>query len=217
MATPYKMTEAEKGKGGGVFRIVVGEHIGPGPKGCECPGCRPDSQNRKGENHRYRARRSLERYGEPPVGHPDENLWPKDNNGHTTCLHRKGRQNVQGVRYGKEVVYCDPPSYDNDIIETDEDLEKHNRLPDSIKFIRLDQNGHPVGDYLPAHLAHFLPAPVSAAPTPYPLEKMSVAQLLAVAQDEEIDVKGESKKEALIKILRAAGYGQSRAAAAPTA
>lgn len=212
MATPYKMTEEEKGKGGGTFRLVSGEHIGKGPVGCECVGCRPDATGRVGMNHRYRARRTLERYGEPPNGHPDENKWPMNESGFTTCLHRKGRSNVQGVRYGKEIVYADPPDYDNDIIVTDDDLERHNRLPDSIKFMRLDQYGRPLGDYLPEHLTPYA-AIIAPPPEPYPLEKMNVAQLLSVAQDEEIDVKGASKKDELIRIIRSATASKVQAQA----
>lgn len=50
------------------------------------------------------------------------------------------------------------------------------------------------------------PAKATAPPpAPFPLDKMSVQQLLSVAQEEEVDVKGTAKREDLVKLLRAAG------------
>lgn len=126
----------KKQEQGGTFRIIIGNHLGDGPKGCQCDSC----ANSKGKNHVYRAR-----------------------------------------------MHTDPEDYDGDIIESTIDLERRCNQGTSRKFERVR-----AGDL------------TSQPPPAYPLEKMTVAQLMSVAEDEEIDLKGASKKEDIIKLLRGA-------------
>lgn len=137
---------------GGKFRILVGEHLGQGPLGCECASC----LRSEGKDHRYKAA-----------------LRGRDG----LLLHPDTRKPIDG----------DNP-YDGDIIDSLVDLSaRFNQGPSSLKFERL---GFAVSLTQPA------------PPIPYPLEKMTLAQLLSVAEEEEIDLRGASKREDVLKILR---------------
>ncbi len=95
----------------------------------------------------------------------------------------------------------DPPDYDGDLIQSDRDLVKrHNRGAGSIKFERVFGSGE---------------ALTTTPPLPFPLEKMSIQQLLAVAEEEEIDLKGSSKKVEIIGIIRAAQQVVTQQQSAP--
>ena len=96
---------------------------------------------------------------------------------------------------GKDHVYSarspgDPPDYDNDIIDSPSDLTKHNHGPLSIKFERIDGN------------TTYIPAP---EPKSKPLEDMTVPQLIAVAEDAEVDISGLKSKETMVAALKKAG------------
>lgn len=90
---------------------------------------------------------------------------------------------------GKNHVYSE-----GDVIESREDLcLRYNRGPHSVKYERVIEGQ-------PSAFGGVAPAPAS-----FPLEKMTVPQLLTVAEEEEIDVsKVKSTKEDLLKAIRAA-------------
>lgn len=75
-----------------------------------------------------------------------------------------------------------------DIIESKFDLEKRFNKLNSRKFERVGAGGEAL----------------AAPPAPYPLEKMTVEQLLTVAEEEEVNLKGASKKDDIIKAINAA-------------
>jgi len=78
----------------------------------------------------------------------------------------------------------EPKKYDNDLVESRVDLERRFNVGEfSRKFARVND-----------------PVP----PAAYPLEKMTVAQLLTVCEEEEIEHKGEAKKEKLLALIQAA-------------
>jgi hypothetical protein len=144
MATAIKSKRVKEE--GGLFRILVGIHLGKGPEGCECPNCEQTVEIKgvpvRGTNHIYRARSPL-----------------------------------------------DPPEYDGDLIQSDVDMEqRHNRGAGSRKFERVHEGQ----------------AAVAQPPAPFPLDKMTIPQLIAVAEEEEIDLKGASKKDDILRILKTA-------------
>lgn len=146
MATAVKSTK--KPEQGGVFRVLIGEHVGYGPAGCECDACLKtpvDERQRlggRGKNHRYRAR-----------------------------------------------LPSDSENWDGDLIESEFDLELRFNQGFSRKFARVYQGEQQY----------------AAPPAPYPLDKMSLPQLLAYAEEEEIDVKGLKARDEVLKALKAAG------------
>jgi len=84
----------------------------------------------------------------------------------------------------------DPPDYDGDLIQSDVDMEqRHNHGAGSRKFERVHEGQ---GQQF------------QSAPEPYPLEKMNIPQLIAHAEEEEIDLKGASKKDDILRILKTA-------------
>lgn len=112
-----------------------------------------------------------------------------------------------------------------EVFESDVDLRALNGNGMSPKFERVDMEGPPVGSVSPPKP----PAPAPAEPTKAPeatkafeatkapeapagkrdldrdygsLDKMSLNELREVAESEEIDLKGASKKEDIVKILR---------------
>lgn len=151
MATAIKRRQAPEQ--GGMFRVLVGEHLGDGPAGCECDACLASG----GKNHRYAAKRYNLKTGAP----------------------------------------LDPGGYDNDLIESKVDLElRFNAGPFSRKFERV-------------HAHQLTQAPATATVTATvtatnqaALEEMSLQQLVALAAEEEIDLKGARTKEAVIKAMR---------------
>ena len=84
-----------------------------------------------------------------------------------------------------------PEGYDNDIVESDVDLCAKFNTPISKKFERLDASGQGVGQ---------MPKPIEID------DKLSIRQLLAIAEDEEIDLKGvdTTKKAEIIKAIKGA-------------
>ncbi len=84
-----------------------------------------------------------------------------------------------------------PDGYDNDIIESDTDLMAKFNTPISKKFERIDASGQSFSQ---------LPKPIEID------DKLSIRQLLAIAEDEEIDLKGvdTTKKADIIKAIRGA-------------
>jgi hypothetical protein len=144
MATAMKRNAKRAAEKGGQFRLLVGAHVGPGPKGCECDDCLKS----KGANHVYNAK-----------------------------------------RYDGRNRPLDPDGYDNDTIDSpDVDLVARFNTDFSVKFERVGPGQ----------------SQTAAAPAPFPLEKMTLAQLMAVANEEEIDLKGASKKEDIIRIIKGA-------------
>lgn len=133
---------------GGKFRILIGNHLGDGPVGCDCSDC----YNSEGKNHLYRARRLT-------------SLGPD--------------------------MPADPQGYSGDIIQTEADLEtRFNRGPNSRKFERIVDGQAQASPSLP--------------PAPYPLDKMNLSQLMSVAADEEIDLKGATTKKEIAEIIKVA-------------
>lgn len=93
------------------------------------------------------------------------------------CLKSAGVNHVYQMRGPK-----DPPGYDGDVIESEVDLvARHNRGPGSVKFERVEE--------------------AAQAQAAMPYEKMSLAQLLAVAAEEEVDLRGASKREDVLRVL----------------
>lgn len=114
-----------------------------------------------------------------------------------------------------------------DIIETDQDLSKHNKLGPP-RFVRVYEDGstdegsqvvvtrsspmdQQPGESDAAYSARLLEVAAAKADTAkakeeddLKLEKMTVAQLRQFAADEEIDLEGETTKDAILKILRTA-------------
>jgi hypothetical protein len=166
MATAVRRKPETKG---GLFRLLIGDHVGWGPPGCECDDClkTPEAERRangnRGKDHRYRAR----------FYHP-----------------QKGR--FENPDTGAEIK--EPGDYDNDVIDSPTDLEKHNGPHPSLrKFARVgsDHDREWAGG-----------PPVAQAPEPYPLEKMTYAQLLAVADDEEVALEGAKGKEEVLRKIQ---------------
>jgi len=100
-----------------------------------------------------------------------------------------------------------------EVFESDVDLRTLNGNGMSPKFERVDMGGPPVSSISPPKPP--APAPAEATKTPEvpagkrdldrdygSLDKMSVTELREVAESEEIDLKGASKKEDIVKILR---------------
>lgn len=57
MATmAQRIRQDRKNELGGVFRVLIGSHIGQGPEGCECDNCAYGDDATRAKNHRYRAR-----------------------------------------------------------------------------------------------------------------------------------------------------------------
>lgn len=75
-----------------------------------------------------------------------------------------------------------------DIVESRGDLEKRFNAVNSRKFERVGADGERT----------------AAPPAPYPLEKMTLQQLLTVAEEHEIDLKGAAKRDDVIKMIRSA-------------
>lgn len=81
------------------------------------------------------------------------------------------------------IVPIDQP--EDDIVESDCDLEARYNAPNSVKFERVKE--------------YDLRA---MEPREYPLDKMTYPQLLAAAEDRGIDAKNIAKKEDLLKLLK---------------
>ena len=80
----------------------------------------------------------------------------------------------------------DPEDYTGDLITSPYDLEMRLNQGFSRKFERVYQQAQ------------------AAAPAPYPVEKMTFAQLLAHAEEVEVDVRGLKTREEVLKALKAA-------------
>ena len=175
MATAIKSKTPPKQ--GGKFRVLVGEHIGKGPEGCECQACIQSN----GLNHRYR---SVVYKGNYQFNPYELDEWVG-----------KGKRKED---HPKPIGPDNP--YDGDIVDSDEDLALlHNfppgpNFPGSFKFERLDDQGRSS-----MNLSTF-----DGPPPSYPLEKMTLAQLMAVADDEGISLQGKTKKEDIIAAIELA-------------
>ena len=86
-------------------------------------------------------------------------------------------------RHGNDMLQPDSDDWDGDVVESSKDLvSRHGKE----KFERLVEGQKTY----------------QTPPEPFPLEKMTVAQLLAVAEEEEVDLKGATKAPDIIRILR---------------
>ena len=171
---------------GGTFRLTLGQHFDYGPEGCKCPTC--DGWRRDAENRRKAERRQKELDGELKDG-----IITKREHATRVGLlkrcpnHKYLAYDEYGTGYGGYVGFCRiakltpiaREQYKADLIESHLDLDR--RHPD--KFKRVNAAGQSTDEYTPA-------------PTPFPLEKMGVAELLAVAAEEEIDLASVKKDKA---------------------
>jgi hypothetical protein len=117
------------------------------------------------------------------------------------CLRTEGRGHAYEAfdayaarckREGRPALSRD--QYRGDLVECKQDLTARFNAGDfSKKFERVGQ--------APASAAA---GGDVAAPEPFPLERMTVPQLLMVAEEEEVEVKGVTKKEDLVRLIRAA-------------
>jgi hypothetical protein len=156
MATPFRSPRAaqpRRKEKGGLFKLLVGVHFGPGPAGCECDDCAKgvvvESRNAKGEIERKEVFGTNHTYQARPNGVP-ESEWT------------------------------------NDLIRSDQDLEaRYNQGEYSRKFARVIEG-----------------VQQAAEPPSFPLERMKIAQLLAVAEAEGVDLKGATKKEDIISAIQ---------------
>lgn len=97
-----------------------------------------------------------------------------------------------------------------DIITTDDDLTRLNGGPGAMKFERLSAVEDP-GSLLPrsvegADRSHAIPAPARDNPVNKGanLDKMSLTDLQAYADEEEIDLKGAKTRDDVLKQIKAA-------------
>ena len=88
-----------------------------------------------------------------------------------------------------------------DIIESEADLTEFNQPPYSIKFEKVDGSGRPVNQTTRKRKKPS--TPVDDIHTGDGLEEMTVDELKFLAEEEEIELKPDSKKVDIIKALRA--------------
>lgn len=110
------------------------------------------------------------------------------------CLGDKGRNHLyrarlhEAVRVGPNIEGPDAPDWDGDIINSKVDLcARFNMGPNSTKFERVREDAVNV-PYQPQQPSY---------------DGLSLAQLIAIAQEEEIDLKGASKREEVLKLVKA--------------
>lgn len=176
--TPARRRAANKP---GRFRVLAGVHIDFGPKGCACGDCDGALEDMGIEALRHLAEKARIKLG------------PKEGPGALDEESIRKKLKAELTHSGADHIYeaWDPrrhgsrEGYANDIMESRVDLvELHCQLGLPPKFERLDAKQE---------------APM---PATYPLEKMTYAQLLAVAEEEEVDVKDAKGKEQVIKLLK---------------
>lgn len=167
--------------GGGTFRVVVGIHYGPGPAGCECTGC---AGRVDWPTHR-RLAAEAKAAGEPPL----EYLGGQNHLYEAYTAYAR-RRTLEKQRNKNDVEPILPPEeYEGDLIESATDLERHNGGPGPQfrKFERVHPGQRPG---------------YQQAPEPFPLEQMTVDQLITVAHAEGIDTRGVRSHEALLAKVR---------------
>lgn len=185
-----------KNERGGTFRLMQGPHAGPGPAGCACDGCLIPTPHTVRANlvaaqalTDAQLQNAAVNLGIEVEGAKREELVKQ------VLAASKASGEITYVETGQQHLYHSwqphrhgpRDEYTNDIVVSP-DIDLAARFG-SNKFQRLDEHSHAAG---------------LAAPQPMDLGKMTLRQLLAVAEEEEIDLKGETKREKVIELLRAA-------------
>jgi len=164
---------------GGKFRVIVGSHLDKGPEGCECSGCAVSwaGGDPTCDHKLIPGKGKYCKCGAALIG-GGNHLYEAYDTYYRQCLRRKETPLSQ-------------EAYDGDIIDSTVSLvDRFNQGTYSRKFERV-------------HEQH---APAQATPPPsYPLEKMNVPQLVAYAEEEEIDLRGAKTKEEILRVIRAVG------------
>lgn len=172
---------------GGKFYVRTGMHSDWGPPGCQCDDCYKSKQFCVGSRvyHRNGSAAVVEAVKddgtfvlkvsgqkEPLLAGLDD-LLGKDH------VYYSGRVKVgDAARAGQQLTEMPP----DDIVDSKCDLAARFNNNKRNKFERVTEHNSPRVEY--------------------PLEKMSLAQLLGVAEERGIDVKNLSKKDEVLKALR---------------
>jgi hypothetical protein len=174
-----------KNEKGGKFRIVIGIHIGDGPASCECENCSGDNRS----NHIYRAREP----GDPPEYTGDIIESKQD-----LCL--RCNHGPFSTKYERIDEARDWQS-NEEARRPDETLEAYaQRLTD----LAISQKENKEAPTKEAVLAKPVSAPVKKEPAPVlkDFNSMNMRELQDYAAENEIDLKGASKREDVVRILR---------------
>lgn len=110
-------------------------------------------------------------------------------------------KHAQKDKDGKVVVYRQ-----GDIVETNSDLVAKFNSPNAVKFERVEDG--PTVQQRPASAAQPTPAQPSLAPRDVKefhaaIDKMNLAELKQLAEDDEVDLKGETDIHKIRKVLKA--------------
>ena len=102
-----------------------------------------------------------------------------------------GRKGIKDIAYGKGREA-------GDIVDSNLELDRLHNRRNSLKFRRLGEDGDPFPEELRQERLR-----ASDAETRYrkALDRMSVRELVELAEDEKVEVKGQTKKEELVRTL----------------
>ena len=143
----------------------------------------------------------------PPGCQCDRVLDHKDTRNHLYETYECYAQRLIAEKRKDEIV--PEEEYTNHIIDSKRDLcgrmNADPRDPSTHKFERLTN-----ADGTPVNSAYAAVARMALPPQAFPVEKMTYPQMLTYAAEEEIDLKGASKKEDVIRIIKQAEAAKTK-------
>lgn len=192
MATAVKVARPEHGEQ--EYRVVEGFHYDDGPPGCECDGCVVQWQGGALDcDHKVDPKKSGSRAKVCACG----SILTGGGNHRYVSYGSYIRQAELDIAKGIRPDFSKQPplseeEYQEDRVVSKVDLcQRFNAYGGRTKFVRVKTESSSRQQQAKAQ-----------PPAPFPLEKMTFAELRAVADENGIDLKGEAKKDKVLELIR---------------